>query len=98
MKFVDALIGAIHKSGWIAESVSESPRDMDVKVRDYNNRGHGGQIRVPLDLVKESWNKWPEGNQSLGKEKLETSIPGVLQQFAQMPHTVRVLDPSCWTP
>lgn len=98
MKFVDALIGAIRKSGWTAESVNEGPRVIEVEVVEYDNRRNRGRISVPFDLVKESWNKWPEEKQALGKERLEKSIPSVLQQFAQMPNIVIALDPSYWTP
>ncbi|WP_430391647.1 hypothetical protein [Dyella sp. 20L07] len=98
MRFIEALIDAIRRSGWDDESVHESPQEIRIKVVEYNNKHKSGQIHVRMDLVKESWNKWPEEKQALGKQKLEKSIPAVLQTFAQMHGTMNSLDPGYWTP
>jgi hypothetical protein len=98
MHFIDALTVAVAKSGWTNSPNGEFNGQIRFEVQNERDRSQRGHIAVSSDSVRESWNKWPEEEQVRGREKLEQSIPRVLQQFARMSGLQFMIDATYWTP
>jgi hypothetical protein len=96
MNINDAITHALVSVSWKVDRISDRGDQTTLEVSPERSYGNQTNLMTRKTDVQSTWDTWTEAKQGLGREKLKTSLAGIVSTLR--PGTSRNLSPADWTP